>query len=410
MGIVFFHVDLDAFYASVEQRDNPQYKNTPLIIGGKGPRSVVSTCSYEARKFGVHSAMSMDKALKLCPNATVISPNMKKYSKESSRIMNILRKYTPNFLQISIDEAFLEMTGTEKLFGPPKDTARQIKKEIESNTGLTVSIGISRSRFIAKMASDFNKPNGLTVISPGQEQKFIDTIGLKKIWGIGKSSLQKLNFYHLFTPQDIRNCSIKYLEKTFSNSFGQYLYKACRGIDPGIYSSESKNHTISTETTFPKDVTKTDILEKVLLSMSRQLALRAIEEEVIAQTISIKLRWGINFRTITVQKTPEIPLLNADQIFNFGKKMLHEKWNEPQGIRLIGLGLGNLYKGKTPIQDNLFMEKEKQKRKIDTAVENLYKQGVLVVKATEIKKNNSTKQNSINTKGCETMLSDEINK
>ena len=381
---VYFHVDLDAFFASVEQRDHPEYRGKPLIIGVVAPRSVVSTCSYEARKFGVHSAMPTTQAYRLCPQGIYIPGDMHLYSRVSKQVMAILREYAPEMHQVSIDEASLDMTGTRRLFGPARQLAMKMKQRVKDEIGITMSVGIATSPFIAKMASDYNKPDGLCLVSPGKEQTFIDVIGLKKLWGLGKSGLAALEKHHIHTPQQVREYDLESLQRMLGNSFGQYLYLACRGQDPGLMFQKSKTHSISTETTFFEDIKDEQTLCQVLLGMSSELMARSFDEGMMARTVGLKLRWGEDFRTITVQDTPEDPILNADQIFNAGRKLLLSKWKSGQGIRLIGLGLYQLYAGDAPIQDSLFSEADHRKRNLDKVVHNLGAKGLKLRKASEL--------------------------
>ncbi|MCR5760649.1 MAG: DNA polymerase IV [Sphaerochaetaceae bacterium] len=381
---LFFHVDLDAFFASVEQRDNPQYRGKPLIIGLPVARSVVSTCSYEARKYGVHSAMPALQAKKLCPSGIFIAPNMKLYSSVSRSVMTILKEYSPVFHQVSIDEARLDMTGTGKLFGPPKPLAMKIKERVKEEIGITMSVGIASSPFIAKMASDYNKPDGLCMVSPGYEEKFIDAIGLEKIWGIGKSSIIALNSHGLYTPSQARNLSLSALCSFFGKSMGTYVYKAVRGEDPNTY-EEAKSHSISTETTFFQDVKDSESLHRCLLGMSQELMGRSLDEGVMAKTVGLKLRWG-DFSTITVQTTPSYPVLNADQIYSISKDLLSSKWKEGEGIRLIGLGLYQTYEADKPLQDSLFSEEDHRKRDLDKVIHALGSRGLKLQKASELDK------------------------
>ena len=189
MDSVYFCADMDAFFASVEQHDNPDYMGKPLIVGGlEGHRGVVSACSYEARKYGVHSAMPAATAHKLCPDGIFVPVRMKRYKEVSDHIMEIFSRFAPEVIQNSIDEAFLDMTGTEKLMGKPEEVAARIKACVKEETGLTVSIGIGENRYLAKLASDYRKPDGLYQVKKGQEIEFIDSIPLKKLWGIGKST------------------------------------------------------------------------------------------------------------------------------------------------------------------------------------------------------------------------------
>ena len=203
----YFHVDLDAFFASVEQLDNPELAGKPVIVGGlpTDRRSVVSTCSYEARKFGVHSAMPIAEAKRLCPNAIFIRGNHKRYHEKSEEVMNCFKKYSPTIIQISIDEAFLDLSGTEKLFGNPSTTARNLKQEVKEKTGLTVSVGVASTMYLAKIASGMKKPDGLFVIPRGTEENFMQNLPLEKVWGIGQKTLSKINRNGFFTTKELKN-------------------------------------------------------------------------------------------------------------------------------------------------------------------------------------------------------------
>jgi Nucleotidyltransferase/DNA polymerase involved in DNA repair len=251
---LFFHVDLDAFFASVEVLDNPELKGKPLIIGHPGPRSVVSTCSYEARKYGVHSAMPMTTALRLCPNAICVSGSYKRYSEKSKQVMSILREVAPEMIQASIDEAYLDMTGTEKLYGPGPKTAHRLQDRIKEETGLTASIGVASSRYIAKLASDYKKPNGVTYIPAGREIEFVDLIGIEKLWGVGKAMLDNFRRKGIDDTKSLRSFTKENLCSLFGPSSGEYIYQIVRGIDPGIYQGEAKSHSISSERTFYPDL------------------------------------------------------------------------------------------------------------------------------------------------------------
>ena len=251
MGSVFFHIDLDAFFASVEMLDHPEYRGKPLIIGTPGPRHVASTCSYEARKYGVRSAMPMTTALKLCPDAICVHGRMERYAEKSSEVMSLIRDFAPGFLQVSVDEAFLDLTGMERIYPLPGKAARLLKESIMEKTGLTVSIGVAPSRYLAKLASDYRKPDGLTIIPRGKEEAFIDSIPLRKLWGIGDSMLRSLERRGIHSAAEIRSISMDSLVRMFGQSSGTFLFNASRGIDPGIYQGEAKSRSISTETTSP---------------------------------------------------------------------------------------------------------------------------------------------------------------
>ncbi|MFA6891050.1 MAG: DNA polymerase IV [Sphaerochaetaceae bacterium] len=387
MSPLFFHVDMDAFFANVEALDNPGLRGKCVLIGRKGKRCVVSTASYEARAFGCHSAMPMAEALRLCPQAIVVPPRFERYSAVSKQIMDIFSTYSDHVTQISIDEAFLDMSGMRRLYASAKDAAIRLKRQIREETGLSISVGIAPSRYIAKMASDYDKPDGLCRIAPGREMEFIDAVGLAGLWGIGKATHQELARHHILTTSQLRSFSRESLQLLFGQSMGSFLYLSARGIDPGICQGETKSHSISTESTFVDDVALNDILEQTLLSMSHEVMFRCLSEHQIARTISIKLRYP-DFSLHESQMTPSENILNAEQVYAYAKKLLHEKWKEGTPVRLIGLCLGNLYDGETPLQQELFSEQEERKRRLEMTILKLQEKGNKVVKATNLKNRN----------------------
>ena len=381
---LFFHVDLDAFFASVEILDNPKLKGKPLIIGHPGPRSVVSTCSYEARKYGVHSAMPMVTALKLCPKAIVIRGNMKRYSEMSHKVMSILSSYAPEMIQASIDEAYLDMTGCEKIYGDAVSSAKNLKERIKSQTGLTASIGVGSSKFIAKLASDYRKPDGLTVVPYGLEQDFVDAVGLNKLWGIGKATLENLHKHHIYTTEELRSLSQNQLASFFGSSLGEYLYKIVRGIDPGIYSGESKSHSISSERTFYPDLFDQDAIDAFLLELSQEVMFRSMQEKMIAKTIGLKLRYA-SFKTYTLQSTPDRGIYTTKDVYE-EVKMLFKKKHTGEGIRLLGVGLYSLYSGEEQEQPELFSSDKERERKLEKVILSLNLKGNNIVRATSLAK------------------------
>ena len=386
MSTVFFHIDLDAFFAAVEILDNPEYKDKPLIIGSRSERSVVSTCSYEARKYGVHSAMPMVTALKLCPNALVVRPRMKRYSEKSREVMNIIRSFAPGFLQVSVDEAFLDLSNMENIYGLPGKAAKLLKKKIREETNLSVSIGVASSRFLAKLASDYHKPDGLTIVPPERNEEFIDKVGLRKLWGIGEKTYERLLKKGISSTKILREIPYERLKTMFGNSLADYLYKASRGIDPGIYQGEAKSHSISTENTYYPDVYGIETLSSLLLEMSQELSFRALEEKVIPRTIGIKIRYG-DFSTYNAQTTPEEAIYSSSDIFKHAEALLKKIYNN-QGVRLLGLTLAQVYDGENVEQKELFREKSEKERLIEKAILdiNTKNKGVKIVKARTLKK------------------------
>lgn len=383
MGSVFFHIDLDAFFASVEILDNPEYRGKPLIIGTPGPRHVASTCSYEARKYGVHSAMPMTEALRLCPNAICIPGRMHRYSEMSRRVMGIISSFAPGFLQVSVDEAFLDLTGMERIYPLPGKAARKLKDEIRKETGLTASIGVASSRFVAKLASDYRKPDGLTIVPRGKEEEFVSAVGLRKLWGIGDSMYQSLIRKGITSVEILRKYDENDLKHFFGESNGHYLYLVARGIDPGIYQGEAKSRSISAERTFYPDVFGYDALDSYLLEMSQEVMFRALDEKKVPRSVSIKLRYG-DFTTISIQTTPVKPIYSSTDVYNISRELLRSKYNG-SGVRLIGVALQSIYDGSDVEQQDFFSEKEEKERTLEKTIIELKKKGSKLVKARNLK-------------------------
>ncbi len=381
-GPLFYHVDLDAFFAAVEVLDNPSLKGLPLIIGHPGPRSVVSTCSYEARRYGVHSAMPMTTALKLCPQAVCIPGRMRRYSEKSKEVMAIIADMAPSFIQASIDEAYLDMTGTALLYGSPKEGARLLKERVSRETGLTISVGVGSSRFIAKLASDYRKPDGLTVVPDGMETAFVDAVGLRKLWGIGKSTLDKLERHHIHSVQDLRECSLGRLEDWFGPSMASYLHLVANGQDPGIYSGENKSHSISAERTFWPDLIEKDAIDLYLLELSQEVTFRSLDEHFVARTIGVKIRYG-DFTTTSVQTTPQDGIYNSSDVNEWANKLFWSKY-QGGGVRLLGVGLYQMYKGDEVEQEGLFDDGSKRKRELERTIVGMNKKGAGLKRASTL--------------------------
>jgi len=387
MENIFFCADMDAFYASVEQHDNPDYAGKPLIVGGiEGHRGVVSACSYEARRYGVHSAMPSSTAHKLCPNGIFVPVRMERYKEVSDHIMEIFTRYAPEVIQNSIDEAFLDLTGTDRLMGPPLEVAAKIKACVKEETGLTVSIGIGCNRYLAKLASDYRKPDGLYQVEKGKEIEFIDSIPLKKLWGIGKSTYTRLESSGITSAAQIRSLSDTVLEGMFGKGAAEFLKAISRGEDPGICSTEHKSRSISNEITFDQDVGDYAVLRETLLGLSHQILFRLLEKGWSSKTLALKLRLD-NFSTSTIQMTQETAFTSAEEVFQASLVLLQKKWDRRRNIRLIGLGFQNAdTAGETQLQ--LFDEIHEKQNKVEKAVLELNSrfQDNQVVKAALLKK------------------------
>jgi len=385
---VFLHVDLDAFYASVEQLDNPGLKGKAVIVGARpGSRGVVSSCSYEARSHGVHSAMPISQAQRKCPRGIFLPVRMERYLEASQEVMAILSSYTPEFHQLSIDEASLDLSGTERLYGPPLEAARAIKEHVRRETGLTLSIGVAPNKYLAKLASSACKPDGLLLVQAGEEPAFLDRLQLKHLWGVGEKTLERLRELNIATLQALRGMPRDILCAMMGEACGLYLHKACRGLDPGIYPEKPKSRSLSSEVTFEEDKKDLEALKKCLLELAQQLMYRLIRGGWRANTLFLKLRtW--DFTTLSVQKTIKHWLTSSDEIFQLGLSLLQARWDGATPIRLLGLGAANLEDAAVPVQGELFEDPFQKKRKVEEAVTRLREKiaGVSLTKASLLKK------------------------
>ena len=372
----FLHVDLDAFFASVEQLDHPEYRGKPVIVGGNPneKRSVVSTASYEARKFGVHSAMPGFQAFKLCPQGIFVHPRMERYEEISYKIMQIFRDYSPDVEQMSIDEAFIDLTGTEKLFGKPWETAQKIKERVKAETGLTVSIGLARTKYLAKIASGYKKPDGFYFVEPGQEneQKFMLGLPLNKVWGIGAKTLEALNKGGIYSTADILLRDYETLEFQFGKNTAAFLWDIMYCGGAGVFKRERKSHSISAERTFPIDLTTSYAAETALMELSHEVFFRLLREESYSRTVMVKIRYN-DFKTITVQQTSDSNILTLDSFFEAVKSLFEKKYSEGEGIRLLGVGFENVSKDEKPVQQTLFDDGSKKKQAVEKAILKLEK-------------------------------------
>jgi len=363
------HADLDAFYASVEQLDNSEYRGKPVIVGGfpTDRRSVVSAASYEARRFGVHSAMPIAQAYKLCPEGVFVRGRMDRYQEKSNEIMMIFRDFSPDVQQLSIDEAFLDITGTENLFGPPTETARKLKGRVRNETGLSVSIGLASNKYIAKIASGMSKPDGLFVIAPGEEEKFMRSLPVGKIWGAGEKTQENFKKHSLKTCDDIYRLSEKILKSMFGNALGIFLYKAVRGEPAENFEREHGSHSMSAERTFAYDLFDEFAIETALLDICESLMFRLLSSRAESTTVSLKIRYG-DFTTESVQETFPEPVLTLNDFYKRVLNLFHRKYERNRGIRLIGAGLSNLSPDSHARQGDLFDRKKEKERRLEESI------------------------------------------
>lgn len=366
---VYFHVDLDAFFASVEQLDHPEFRGKPVIVGGVpgDRRSVVSTASYEARKFGVHSAMPVFQAAKLCPQGIFIHPNMRRYHEKSREVMSIFQDFSPDVQQMSVDEAFIDMTGTEKLFGKPVEAAKKLKNEVKEKTGLTVSVGISSTKYCAKIASGIKKPDGLFEVENGKETDFMLSLPLEKLWGAGKKTQEKLKSFGITTTKDIYSRSLQLLQSSFGKATGLFLYNAVRGNEYEDFNSKPKSRSISAETTYEYDLYDSYAIETALLELCHTVMFRSLKEKVRSKSISIKIRYE-DFSTVSIQEASERYVSSVDDFFDRVKNLFWKKYSGKLGIRLLGVCLQNLEDDTKPREQNLFDFGEEKKRALEQAI------------------------------------------
>jgi len=333
------HVDMDAFYAAIEQLDHPELRGKPVIVGGDpAGRGVVSTASYEARRFGVHSAMPTAQARRLCPQGIFLRPRFSRYHEVSQEIRRILYSYTPLVEPLSLDEAFLDMTSTERLFGPVEETAREIKQKIFAETGLTCSVGVAPNKFLAKLASDLEKPDGLVIVRAGEE--FLKDLPISRLWGVGERTARRLQGLGASTIGQLREFSLERLVHEFGR-FGRTLYELARGIDKSPVVPEREARSIGQERTFAEDLTDREILKKILFALSEEVGRRLRAAGLKGGTVQIKVRFA-DFTTISRSATLPRPTELTERIFKEAERLFDGRVRLRQGVRLLGVRVSGL--------------------------------------------------------------------
>ena len=342
---IIFHVDMDAFFVSVEELQNPSLKGKAVVVGGqKDERGVVSAASYEARKFGVHSAMPLRTAAKLCPHAIFLDGHPDLYREYSHKAREVLHDFSPAVEMASIDEAYLDMTGTEKLHGPALESAHKLHISMKERTGLNCSIGIGSSRLMAKICSDQAKPNGVLFILPGQEQAFLAPLDVGRIPGVGKVTKSQLNQMGIIRIGDLLRVDAAVLEENFGK-WGTALAGKARGEDAGGWFEDEvgedwKAKSISHEHTFGRDTRDMEVLESTLLRLSEMVGRRLREQGFAARTMQLKLRYS-DFSTITRAHSVPVPTAVDTEIFSAIRKLFHENYQSGRTIRLLGVHASN---------------------------------------------------------------------
>jgi DNA polymerase-4 len=334
------HIDMDAFFASVEQLDNPELRGKPVAVGGSGERHVVAAASYEARKFGVRSAMPSVTAKKLCPELIFVRHRFDRYNEMSDQVFEIFREYTNLVEPLSIDEAFLDVTTDKKGIGSATLIAREIKKEIRERTGLTASAGISYNKFLAKIASEINKPDGLCLIPPEEAEKFIEKLAVEKFYGIGKVTAEKMHKLGIHNGEDLKKWDLPFLVRNFGK-VGKFYFDIVRGIDERPVVTDSERKSVGTELTYEKDLTTRFELIAELYKVERELMERLEHAGVTGRTITMKIKFS-DFRQITRSKTLLHYIRDFDTLHREVSEIRKSLKLENFRIRLLGVSISNL--------------------------------------------------------------------
>jgi DNA polymerase IV len=373
MNRTILHVDMDAFFAAVEQRDNPAYRGKPVIVGadprnGKG-RGIVATCSYEARKFGVHSAQPISEAWRLCPQGIYVCPEMSKYARASDAMMSIFLDFTDMVEQVSIDEAFLDVTGSARLLGPGVDIARKIKARIHQDLRLTASVGVAANKFVAKVASDLRKPDGLVMVAPGEEERFLAPLPVGRLWGVGVKTEAQLGLLGIRKIGELARLDRMDLVHRLGKS-GAHLWQLARGCDDRAVSPEEGFKSIGHETTFERDTADRQLLHDTLLGLTEKVAQRLRAHGARGRTITAKLREA-DFSTFTRRTTLPKPADTTEKIFPVAWKLVQPLIRAGKLVRLIGIYASNLATPDDAGQMQLFDQIPGKDRQLAVALDNI---------------------------------------
>jgi len=339
------HVDMDAFYAAVEERENPALRGKPVVIGsepkeGRG-RGVVATANYAARRYGIGSAMPISEAWRRCSKAVYLRPRMRLYSDVSRQIRAIFARFTDLIEPISIDEAFLDVTASQRLYGDGPAIARRIKDAISEEEGLTASIGCARSKFIAKIASDLDKPDGLVVVEPGREAEFLAPLPIGRLWGAGPKALERFRRLGCATIGDAAGLDRDVLVRAFGDSMGDRFHRLSRGVDDRPVVPDHVRKSLGKETTFGEDVLDRRVVERTLLDLTEQVAALLRRKSLAGATVTLKLRWE-GFETVTRQRTLESPVNTVEKIWPVARELLRNADRPQRRVRLVGVTLSTL--------------------------------------------------------------------
>jgi len=364
-GTRILHLDMDAFFASVEQLDDPTLRGRPVIVG-KGDRGVVSAASYEARAFGVHSAMPVAHARRLCPQGVFVAGRMRRYGEISRQVMAVLSEFSPLVEQASVDEAYLDVTGTRNLFGPPEELARKIQTRVREAVGLSCSVGIAPVKFLAKIASDYRKPGGITVIEPGEVEGFLRDLPVGKIPGVGGKTLSRLTSLGVKTCGDVLGYSLEFWEGQLGE-WGRVLHARARGVGSTEVVTHWEAKSSSAENTFEKDLADPEELKRWLLKQSERVGRDLRKHGWLGRTVTLKVKFA-DFKQITRSQTLGEPTDSDGVIFETACDLL-DKVSMTKRVRLIGVGVSNFAKGQEQLSLLPPDAGKEKSRKLDRAVD-----------------------------------------
>ncbi len=357
---IILHMDMDAFFAAVEELDNPSLRGKPVIVGGRARRGVVSTANYVARKFGVHSAMPIWKAEALCPRGIFLPGRMERYAEVSRQIMGVLDSFSPLVEPLSIDEALLDMTGAEGLFGMPAQMAQSVKRKVTGTTGLTCSVGVASNKFLAKLASDLDKPDGFTVVPFGGERQFIAPLPVRKLWGVGPKTAEQLELYGLRTIGDVAKIGPEWLRQWFG-SFGDHIYGLACGEDARAVECDGERKSIGAERTLAVDIQGREQVEGMLRALCREVARDLRCSEKRARSVRVKIRYSKGFRT-TTRDGKLLSACDDSATLYAGAQKLLDRLALDEPIRLVGVATFDLVEPGQMAQNDMFLQKDIERR------------------------------------------------
>jgi DNA polymerase-4 len=371
---MIIHIDMDAFYASVEIRDNPALRGKPVVVGGStSGRGVIAAASYEARKFGVYSAMPASVAVRKCPNLVFVKSRMEHYAAISKQIREIFFRYTSLVEPLSLDEAFLDVTGSERLFGEAREVAREIKQAIREEVGLVASAGVAPNKFLAKLASDLEKPDGFTFVDPDHVQSFLDPLDVKRVWGVGPQTEKKLLALGVTKIRDLRELSKPTLKRSFGLN-SDHFWRLSRGLDTRPVVPDRNAKSVSHETTFSEDLFDRESIAAWLLELTDQVGRRLRRHAIFGKTVNLKVRFS-DFQTVTRSRTLDVVTQSTHMLAKEANRLLEMLFEEPlargRSIRLIGMGVSQLSRT-DKVQQSLFDQNEAQRdKRLDEAADKI---------------------------------------